>query len=460
MFKPLYDPLFVVTNEGYHYYLVDNLEESEDGLTIKLHFNENAKWHDGEPVTVNDFLFTLKYYTEGATRANTTLTKVNGEEVIYEKTSDYDITITLPSNRSSFITSLGRTYIYPAHVFGNDPNAVEGSDEAMLGIGNGPFKLKEWNKGENIIYEKNPDYYRGEAKIDELIMKIIPDASAKEVALQSGEVSCMRISSKEKYEKYKNDENYSIFSTPECRVNYLVCNPMSSKITTKEQREALFTSINLQEIMDTVYGSEEMSKAATSIFCDQSLYYNTEMSNYEYDLEKAKQMVKDSGLEGETLTYIYNNQRVGMPEVAIVIQQQLKAAGINVELVGSDSGAFFKSYFSWMLGDTDTSWDLATNGWDSIQGDPSTQITSYVGNPEATDCQEATVEALNEAIHATDESVREEKFLEFQQLIQDDFVIYPISCPNYVWVAQKGVTGLDTINSMIPFEDWTLIDVA
>ena len=164
-----------VTNEGYHYYLVDNLEESEDGLTIKLHFNENAKWHDGEPVTVNDFLFTLKYYTEGATRANTTLTKVNGEEVIYEKTSDYDITITLPSNRSSFITSLGRTYIYPAHVFGNDPNAVEGSDEAMLGIGNGPFKLKEWNKGENIIYEKNPDYYRGEAKIDELIMKIIPD---------------------------------------------------------------------------------------------------------------------------------------------------------------------------------------------------------------------------------------------------------------------------------------------
>ena len=184
------------------------------------------------------------------------------------------------------------------------------------------------------------------------------------------------------------------------------------------------------------------------------------MENYPYDLEKAKELAKKTGLDQVTLTYIYNNQRVGMPEVAVVIQQQLKAAGINVELVGSDSGAFFKSYFSWMLGDTDTSWDLATNGWDSMQGDPSTQITSYVGNPEATDCQEATVEALNEAIHATDESVREEKFLEFQQLIQDDFVIYPISCPNYVWVAQKGVTGLDTINSMIPFEDWTLIDVA
>lgn len=459
MFKPLYDPLFVVTNEGYHYYLVDNLEESEDGLTIKLHFNENAKWHDGEPVTVNDFLFTLKYYTEGATRANTTLTKVNGEEVIYEKTSDYDITITLPSNRSSFITSLGRTYIYPAHVFGNDPNAVEGSDEAMLGIGNGPFKLKEWNKGENIIYEKNPDYYRGEAKIDELIMKIIPDASAKEVALQSGEVSCMRISSKEKYEKYKNDENYSIFSTPECRVNYLVCNPMSSKITTKEQREALFTSINLQEIMDTVYGSEEMSKAATSIFCDQSLYYNTEMSNYEYDLEKAKQMVKDSGLEGETLTYIYNNQRVGMPEVAIVIQQQLKEVGINVELQAMDSSSFMSEFFSWMS-EPSAGWDLGTNGWDSLQGDPSSTINTSLENPNATACSQETVDTFHAAIYGKTQQEIEDNFWKLQELVKEDYTIYPISCPNYVWVAQKGVSGLDTINSMVPFEDWTLIDVA
>ena len=459
MFKPLYDPLFVVTNEGYHYYLVDNLEESEDGLTIKLHFNENAKWHDGEPVTVNDFLFTLKYYTEGATRANTTLTKVNGEEVIYEKTSDYDITITLPSNRSSFITSLGRTYIYPAHVFGNDPNAVEGSDEAMLGIGNGPFKLKEWNKGENIIYEKNPDYYRGEAKIDELIMKISPDASAKEVALQSGEVSCMRISSKEKYEKYKNDENYSIFSTPECRVNYLVCNPMSSKITTKEQREALFTSINLQEIMDTVYGSEEMSKAATSIFCDQSLYYNTEMSNYEYDLEKAKQMVKDSGLEGETLTYIYNNQRVGMPEVAIVIQQQLKEVGINVELQAMDSSSFMSEFFSWMS-EPSAGWDLGTNGWDSLQGDPSSTINTSLENPNATACSQETVDTFHAAIYGKTQQEIEDNFWKLQELVKEDYTIYPISCPNYVWVAQKGVSGLDTINSMVPFEDWTLIDVA
>lgn len=459
MYKPLYDPLYIINNAETRYYLVDKLEVSDDGLNIKLHFNENAKWHDGEPVTVDDLLFTLKYFTEGATKTSTTYTKINGEDVVYEKVDDYNVNITLPSYLSKFVTTLGRLCIYPEHVFNGDVTTVETSDAAMQGIGNGPFKLKEWNKGENIIYEKNTDYYRGEAKIDELIMKIIPDSSAKEVAFQSGEVSCLRISSKEKYEKYSADENYEIYNTPECRVNYFTCNPLSSKITSKEAREAIFYAINLDEIMDTVYGSDIMSQPGKTVFCDQNLYFAKEMENYPYDLEKAKELAKESGLDQVTLKYIYNNQRVGMPEVAIVIQQQLKAAGINVELQAMDSPSFFSMFFQWTSGDASTEWDLGTNGWDSLQGDPSTQIVMYATNPQVTNCSQETIDMINAAIAEPNEELREQKFLEFQQLIQDDFTIYPISCPNYVWVTQKGVTGLDTINSMVPFEDWTLIDV-
>ena len=116
-------------------------------------------------------------------------------------------------------------------------------------------------------------------------------------------------------------------------------------------------------------------------------------------------------------------------------------------------------FFQWTSGDASTEWDLGTNGWDSLQGDPSTQIVMYATNPQVTNCSQETIDMINAAIAEPNEELREQKFLEFQQLIQDDFTIYPISCPNYVWVTQKGVTGLDTINSMVPFEDWTLIDV-
>ena len=117
--------------------------------------------------------------------------------------------------------------LLPSHLFDNDPSKVDGSEELMKGIGYGPFTLKEWNKGENIIYEKNPNYHRGEPKIDQMIMKIIPEDSAKEVALQNGEISFMRISSKDKYEKYMNDSNFNIATFTESRMNYIQVNPAS-----------------------------------------------------------------------------------------------------------------------------------------------------------------------------------------------------------------------------------------
>lgn len=457
--RPLYDYLYIINNGETRYYLVDKMEESADGLNIKLHFNESAKWHDGEPVTVEDLLFTLKYLSEAATKTDTELTKVDGEDIIYEKIDTYTVNITLPKNLSKFTTKLGRLMLYPAHVYHNDPTAVEGSEESMLGIGNGPFKLEQWNKGENFVYVKNENYYRKPAKIDKLIMKIIPEDSAKEVAFQSGEISFMRLNNKEKYEKYAGNTNYNIYQTPECRVNYLQLNPMSEKISSKEARQAIFHAINLDEIMDTVYGSEEMSKKGKTVFCDQNKYF-VDMENYSYDLEKAQELAKKSGLNKVTLKYIYNNDRVGMPEVAVIIQQQLKAAGIDVELQAMDSSSFFSMFFAWASSEATSEWDLGTNGWDSMQGDPSTQIVSYAHNDTCMHCSEETVSTLDKAIYATTEKDKKENFEKFQKLIQDDYTVYPISCPNYVWVTQKGVTGLDTITSMIPFEDWTLIDVA
>ena len=61
MVRPIYDPLFLDTKDGIEYYLADSLEISEDGLTYKIHLNEDANWSDGETVTVQDILFSFNY---------------------------------------------------------------------------------------------------------------------------------------------------------------------------------------------------------------------------------------------------------------------------------------------------------------------------------------------------------------------------------------------------------------
>ena len=61
LIRPIYEPLFLETKNGVEYYLADKLDISEDGKTYTIHLNDKANWSDGEPVTVDDILFTMAY---------------------------------------------------------------------------------------------------------------------------------------------------------------------------------------------------------------------------------------------------------------------------------------------------------------------------------------------------------------------------------------------------------------
>lgn len=454
--KPLYDYLYIMSNDGIRYYAADELTVSDDGLNINLHLADGANWHDGTPLTIDDLIFTIKYFE---TRNSNKLVKVGDKAIDYKKIDDKTVEITLPQVVSDFTTLLGKTMLLPAHLFGNDPTKIDGSDELMKGIGYGPFVLKEWNKGENIIYEKNTNYHRGVAKIDQMIMKIIPEDSAKEVALQKDEISFMRISSKDKYEKYMNDSNFSLSTFTESRMNYIQVNPASKNKLTSDMKKAIFAAINLDEIMEVVYASEDMSLPGQGIFCPEDIYYDKNFENYDYDIEKATKLAKETGLDKMTLKYIYNNDRVNMPEVAVVVQQQLGKAGIKVELQGMDSPSFFSKFFEKIQPHDD--WDLGTNGWDSQMGD-SGYVHGYVDAGDGYSRfkeSDGTNKAFKEARSTANLEERIVKFQEGQRLLKEDYTVYPISYPNYVLVSQKNVKGLDTIPSMLLFEDYLTLDI-
>ena len=454
--KPLYDYLYIMTNEGIRYYAADELTVSENGLNITLHLADGANWHDGTPLTVDDLIFTIKYFE---TRNSNKLVKVEDKLINYKKIDNKTVEITLPQVVSDFTTILGKTMLLPSHLFGNDPSKVDGSEELMKGIGYGPFTLKEWNKGENIIYEKNPNYHRGVAKIDQMIMKIIPEDSAKEVALQKGEISFMRISSKDKYEKYMNDSNFNLSTFTESRMNYIQVNPASKNKLTTDMKKAIFAAINLDEIMEVVYGSEEMSLPGQGILCPADMYYDENFENYAYNLEEATKLAKNTGLDKMTLKYIYNNDRVNMPEVAVVVQQQLAKIGVKVELQGMDSPSFFGKFFEKLNPHED--WDLGTNGWDSQMGD-SGYVHDYLRKGDSYSRLNESKETNNEFAEARSTANLEERIAKFQEgerLLKEDYTVYPISYPNYVLVSQKNVKGLDTIPSMLLFEDYLNLDI-
>lgn len=463
---PCFDPLYIITAAGTRWYLADSMEPtSDDGMHYKMKLKDGLKWHDGEPITADDVVFTVDMFKDtsntGATSESVTY---NNKTLSAEKVDDLTVAITLQEPFSAFETEFGRIQIIPKHIFDGNTNVADNKKALKKCIGSGPFKLKEYKEGDSIVYERNDDYYRGKPSLAQVVIKMMPDESAQEAALQSGEISMMRVTNQTKLDKYKKDSDYKVYTLPEGRLNYLAFNYQSPIMQDIDARKAICLALNDDDIIKGAYGSEELALPAKNFCAPQNLYYNDEMTGYQQNIEEAKKLAEKSGLTKTTLHYMYFTARPNMKETAQIVQEQLKKIGVKMEIEGVDSGEFFQRLFAaWVTGKTvvDTSWDLASNGMDQLNADPATKMTSWTGDllekgfyvsPETKDLWIKASQSL------TTED-REKYYKELQVQMNEDYSMYPMANTNYVIVARKEFKGLDEIKRVPIFEDYLKISM-
>lgn len=462
-FQPCYDPLFVQGNDGIRFYLAESIDPTvDDGVHYQLKLRDNLKWHDGEAITADDVIFTVNALLEPTNNGSNNLVSYLGKDITVEKIDDLTVDITLQEPYSAFTSMFGRVQLIPEHVFNGNIKVMEEKEALFAGIGSGPFKLVEYKAGESIVYERNDDYYRGKAPLDQVIIRVMSDRTAQEAALQTGELSMIRVAEQPKLDAYKANGSFTVHSIPEGRLNYMTFNYQSPLMKDEKARKAISLALNIDEIIVGAYGSEELALPAKNFMSPENLYYNHEMKGYEQNIEEAKKLAEESGLTARPINYIYNQQRPNMAETAQIVQQQLATIGVEVNLQGLDSPGFFPKLFAaWITGKTveDTSWDLATNGFDQMNADPATVIFEYVG-PNAGNgfySSEETVKLWNDASREVDLGKREELFKELQVSISDDYSMYPMANTNYVMVSPAGFKGLDSISKVPVFEDYLQI---
>ena len=464
MTRPIFDKLFVENNDGgIDYYLADSLTISSDGLTYTLHINDNATWSDGTPVTVNDITFLFDF--SNARYGYNYYLRVNGVEGTYNIIDEKTIELVLPEPYNYYIATLGGMPIYPSHEF--ESGAALAADQSYFTtadiVTSGAYTVKEINE-DSVVYEARDDYYRGTPSVKNIVLKVIGDGSTKAIAFENGEIDYMRITTVEELEKYSaQPEKYNVYTISEARLNYLQVNPFGPAQLTDEQREALFYAINGDEVIAGAYGSTELAQNPNSLLTPDQALYDPETEDYVFDLDKAKQLADASGLTGKTLTYIYNADRANMEAVAVVLQQQLSQIGVNLVVEGMDSSSFFPRFFaasSYGFNGQETTWDLGTNGWDSMRGSTLYQAYSYLNQGSdawglTPACGELTVQVN------TTTDIEQAKTLasELVDIALDQHRIYPLTYTNYVMVSQKYVTGLDCSPIVPEFIDWLGISV-
>lgn len=465
--EPCYDSLFIVSSTGTRWYLAESMEPtSDDGCHWEMKLKDGLTWHDGEAITADDIVWTVKMLQNKDNAGKVSqYVEYDGKGIEVEKVDDLTVSITLQQPYSAFESEFGRIKPLPEHVFGGETYIKEMTDALNLCIGSGPFKFKEYIEGEAIIYERYDDYYGGKAKLDQVIIKMMPDLSAQEAALQTGEISMMRVTSQAKLDKYKADDNYTVYSIPEGRLNYMAFNYQCDIWKNPDARKAVCLALNVDEIILGGYGSEELALPAKNFCSPENFYYNNEMEGYQQNIEEAKRLAEESGLTDITLNYIYFTARPNMKETAQIVQQQLKQIGVEVNVQGlSAAGEFFGHLFAaWRGGKTteDTSWHLATNGMDSLNADPATKMSSWKSPliQNGMYMSDETIELWEKASQAIDVAEREKLYKELQVQFNEDYSIYPMANTNYVMVARKEFKGLDALEKYPVFEDYTKIYV-
>ena len=204
--RPIFEPLFVETKDGIEYYLADKVDISEDGKTYTIHLNEKANWSDGEPVTVDDILFTMEYAGRNS-GGKSSYTTINRQDIVYTKKDDKTLEAVLPEPYATYTSAIGRMMIYPSHAFDNDYTKVEGSGyfNSTDIATSGAYTVSEIND-DSIVYEARDDYYRGTPSVKKVVMKTIGSGSTKQVAFENGEISYMRITTPEELKKYEESK--------------------------------------------------------------------------------------------------------------------------------------------------------------------------------------------------------------------------------------------------------------
>ena len=465
MTRPLFDRFYMENNDGgIDYYMAESLDISEDGKTYTLKIRDDVKWSDGTPVTTKDIQFAIDFAILKNGRAS--VTSINGQPVDIQIVDDQTMTFTLPEPYAYYIVSLSSLVPYPYHVFDGDAQKMLDDVTYYTKPGfvtTGPYVVSEINE-DSVVYTARDDYYRGTPSVKKVVMKVIGSGSTKAIAFENGEIDYMRLTTVDELEKYEaQPDKYNIYSFSEARLNYLQVNPYGPANLNDEQREALFYAINGDEVIDGAYGSDKLATNPNSILTPDISLYDPETPDYVYDLEKAKELAKSSGLEGMTLTYIYNADRPNMEAVAVVLQQQLSQIGVTLQIEGMDSSSFFPRFFaasSYGMNGQEKTWDLGTNGWDSMRGRTLNQAYSYLNQTNnAWGLTPTCGELAYEVNTCTDPAQAKAKASEVVKIALDQHRIYPLTYTNYIIVSQKNVTGLDKHPIVPEFADYLDISV-
>ena len=339
---------------------VENGTISEDGLTVTYNLAEGVTWSDGHPFSSRDVQFTWEAIMDDANAVNSR----NGyDKIVSIETPDDNTAVVTYSELFAPALSLFSIpeAILPAHVL--EGQSFADADFNRIPEGTGPYMVTEWNSGESIILDKNPNYRVPDRPlIDRIIFKILPDQNAGIAQMRTGDIDVFWNIDTGVIQQFQSMDGVTIQVTPSSNIEYLGLNLSDNwdpdvphfAFGDKRVRDALAMAIDRTPIIeDLLFGLSEPADSPIGL----GWAAPEGLSNPPYDPEAAKALLEEAGWvdsdgdgirekDGKTLTLEISTpagQQV-RELTEQVLQEQFKAVGIELVINNVPAATLFGNW--------------------------------------------------------------------------------------------------------------------
>lgn len=260
--------------------------DNPDDKTWIFHLRPGVKFHTGQAFTAADVKYTFDTILDpkfnSPQRGN--LAVITQVDVVDDNT----VKFTLSSAFAPFLSYMG-TGIVPKAV-----GEASGSDLANKPVGTGPFKFVSWQKGATISFAANDTYWGGRPKLDRIDFKIVPDNSARVVALEAGDLDfVLSPLSPQDVVRMSSKAGFKVERIPAAGYTYINLNCADPIMSDVKVRQALSYLVNRQQIISTVY--KGIGTVGKGPIPPGMWAYSDDLPTYDYNVDKAKAMLDDAG---------------------------------------------------------------------------------------------------------------------------------------------------------------------
>ena len=348
----MFDRLMTINTDGtFEPRLANSWETNETSDKIIYHLNENAKWHDGEPVTAEDVVYSAQVASSSEYNylrrirmqyfagTDETGLELSPDSIEVKALDDHTVEFTLkePMDPAIVYAMVNRDFfIIPKHLLSGISDADLVNDAFWQNpIGSGPCMFGSTISGDSVQFTANKDYYLGAPDFDRLVVKKVQSSNLLS-GLISGDIDVLCGNTQiplQDWQAANETDGVVAQSVPTYAYQYMAMNT-SRDYMTKEIRHAISMAINKQVIVDQLLQGE--GRVALGPLPEDHQYYNAKIESMEavqYDPEKAAQIVKDEGWdENRELQMLVSTGNEVREKSAILIQQDLQKIGIKTKI--------------------------------------------------------------------------------------------------------------------------------